>query len=76
MEHAEDERGPHLKVDWGIIDIRMLHDAVSSYIEKEDIDYDKQPYAKDNLEQMKKVLYSMILEFNFARLETDREKDI
>ena len=50
----------------------MLYDAISTYIENENVDYDKQPYAKDNLEQMKKVLYSMILEFNFARLESDK----
>ena len=50
----------------------MLHDAINHYLDKEDIDFDNHCYAKDNLEQMKKVLYSMILEFNFARLESDK----
>ena len=54
----------------------MLHDAINHYLDKEDIDFDKRCYEKEGLEQMIKVLYSMILEFNFARLETHREKDI
>ena len=57
-------------------EFKAVKDEFINSLAKEDIDYDKQPYAKDNLEQMKKVLYSMILEFSFARLETDREKDI
>ena len=44
MEHAEDERGPHLKIDWGINDIRMLHDSVSFYRDKGEIDFDS-PYG-------------------------------
>ena len=50
----------------------MIHDAINHYLDKEDIDFDNHCYEKEGLEQMKKVLYSMILEFNFARLESDK----
>ena len=71
MEHAEDERGPQLKVDWGMNDGRMLHDSVSFYIDKGEIDFDQHSYEKEHLDNMKKVLYSMILEFNYHKLNSD-----
>ena len=36
-----------------------------------EIDYDKHHYEKEHVEGMKKTLYSMILEFNFYRLNSD-----
>ena len=71
MEHAEDERGPHLKIDWGINDIRMLHDSVSFYRDKGEIDFDKHSYEREHLDNMKRVLNSMILEFNYFKLNSD-----
>jgi len=36
-----------------------------------EIDYEKTAYEKEHVEGMKKTLYSMILEFNYFRLNSD-----
>ena len=66
----EEDRNPQIKVDWGINDIRILHDAMECYISKE-IDYEKTAYEKEHVEGMKRTLYQMILEFNYHRLNSD-----
>ena len=66
----EEDRNPQIKVDWGINDVRILHDAMECYTSTE-IDYDKHSYEKEHVEGMKKTLYSMILEFNYHRLNSD-----
>ena len=66
----EEDRNPQIKVDWGINDIRILHDALECYTSTQ-IDYDKHHYEQEHVEGMKKTLYSMILEFNYHRLNSD-----
>ena len=66
----EEGRNPEIKVDWGINDVRILHDAMECYMSTE-IDYDKTAYEKERVEGMKRTLYQMILEFNFYRLNSD-----
>jgi len=36
-----------------------------------EIDYGKTAYEKEHVEGMKRTLYSMILEFNYFRLNSD-----
>ena len=36
-----------------------------------EIDYDKHHYEKEHVEGMKRTLYSMILEFNYHKLNSD-----
>ena len=66
----DEDRNPQIKVDWGINDIRILHDALECYTSTQ-IDYDKHHYEQEHVEGMKKTLYSMILEFNYHRLNSD-----
>ena len=66
----EDDRNPQIKVDWGINDVRILHDAMECYTSTE-INYDKTAYEKEHVEGMKRTLYSMILEFNYHKLNSD-----
>ena len=66
----EEDRNPQIKVDWGINDVRILHDAMECYISTK-IDYDQHSYEQEHVEGMKKTLYSMILEFNYHRLNSD-----
>ena len=66
----EEDRNPQIKVDWGINDIRILHDALECYTSTQ-IDYDQHSYEPEHVEGMKKTLYSMILEFNYHRLNSD-----
>jgi hypothetical protein len=63
----KDESGkPFLKVDWDVRHIRMLHTAVSYYVERmypknvKDVNGEK-----EKMVAMKDMLYKMILEFNF-----------
>ena len=63
----KDESGkPFLKVDWDVRHIRMLHTAVSYYVERmypknvKDVNGEK-----EKMVAMKDILYKMILEFNF-----------
>ena len=44
----EEDRNPQIKVDWGINDVRILHDAMECYISTE-IDYDKHSYEKEHV---------------------------
>ena len=63
----KDESGkPFLKVDWDVRHIRMLHTAVSYYVERmypknvKDVNGEK-----EKMVAMKEILYKMILEFNY-----------
>ena len=62
-----DEAGrPFLKVDWGVRHIRLLHTAVSYYVERmypknlKDVEGEK-----EKMVAMKETLYKIILEYNF-----------
>ena len=62
-----DEAGkPYLKVDWDVRHIRLLHTAVSYYVEKM---YPKNIIdvrgEKEKMVAMKETLYKIILEHNF-----------
>ena len=62
-----DEAGkPYLKVDWDVRHIRLLHTAVSYYVEKM---YPKNIIdvrgEKEKMVAMKEALYKIILEYNF-----------
>ena len=62
-----DEAGrPFLKVDWDVRHIRLLHTAVSYYVEKM---YPKNIMdvrgEKEKMVAMKETLYKIILEYNF-----------
>ena len=62
-----DEAGkPYLKVDWDVRHIRLLHAAVSYYVEKM---YPKNIIdvrgEKEKMVAMKETLYKIILEYNF-----------
>ena len=62
-----DEAGkPYLKVDWDVRHIRLLHTAVSYYVEKM---YPKNVMdvrgEKEKMVAMKETLYKIILEYNF-----------
>ena len=62
-----DEAGkPYLKVDWDVRHIRLLHTAVSYYVEKM---YPKNIMdvrgEKEKMIAMKETLYKIILEYNF-----------
>ena len=62
-----DEAGrPYLKVDWDVRHIRLLHTAVSYYVEKM---YPKNIMdvrgEKEKMVAMKEILYKIILEYNF-----------
>ena len=58
--------GPYLKVDWDVRHIRLLHTAVSYYVEKM---YPKNIMdvrgEKEKMVAMKEALYNIILEYNF-----------
>ena len=62
-----DEAGkPYLKVDWDVRHIRLLHTAVSYYVEKM---YPKNIIdvrgEKEKMVDMKEMLYKIILEYNY-----------
>ena len=62
-----DEAGkPYLKVDWDVRHIRLLHTAVSYYVEKM---YPKNIIdvrgEKEKMVATKETLYKIILEYNF-----------
>ena len=62
-----DEAGrPYLKVDWDVRHIRLLHTAVSYYVEKM---YPKNIMdvrgEKEKMIAMKEALYKIILVYNF-----------
>ena len=62
-----DEAGkPSLKVEWDVRHIRLLHTAVSYYVEKM---YPKNIMdvrgEKEKMIAMKEALYKIILEYNF-----------
>ena len=63
----KDEAGrPFLKVDWDVRHIRLLHTAVSYYVERmyphnvKDVNGEK-----EKMVAMKEILYKMLLEFNY-----------
>ena len=63
----KDEAGrPFLKVDWDVRHIRLLHTAVSYYVDRM---YPKNlkdvKGEKEKLVAMKDTLYKIILEYNF-----------
>ena len=65
--HQRDEAGkPYLKVEWDVRHIRLLHTAVSYYVEKM---YPKNIMdvrgEKEKMIAMKESLYKIILEYNF-----------
>ena len=62
-----DEAGrPFLKVDWDVRHIRLLHTAVSYYVDRmypknlKDVEGEK-----EKMVAMKETLYKIILEYNF-----------
>ena len=62
-----DEAGkPYLKVEWDVTHIRLLHTAVSYYVEKM---YPKNIMdvrgEKERMVAMKESLYKIILEYNY-----------
>jgi len=63
----KDESGrPFLKVDWDVRHIRLLHTAVSYYVDRmypknlKDVEGEK-----EKMVAMKETLYKIILEYNF-----------
>ena len=63
----KDEAGrPFLKVDWDVRHIRLLHTAVSYYVDRmypknlKDVEGEK-----EKMVAMKDTLYKIILEYNF-----------
>ena len=62
----DDAGKPYLKVDWDVRHIRLLHTAVSYYVEKM---YPKNIMdvrgEKEKMVAMKESLYKIILEYNF-----------
>ena len=63
----KDEAGrPVLKVDWDVRHIRLLHTAVSYYVDRmypknlKDVEGEK-----EKMVAMKETLYKIILEYNF-----------
>ena len=64
--HRDEAGKPYLKVDWDVRHIRLLHTAVSYYVEKM---YPKNIMdvrgEKEKMVAMKETLYKIILEHNF-----------
>ena len=64
--HKDEAGKPYLKVDWDVRHIRLLHTAVSYYVEKM---YPKNVMdvrgEKEKMVAMKEALYMIILEYNF-----------
>ena len=64
--HKDEAGKPYLKVDWDVRHIRLLHTAVSYYVEKM---YPKNIMdvrgEKEKKIAMKEALYKIILEYNF-----------
>ena len=64
--HRDEAGKPYLKVDWDVRHIRLLHTAVSYYVEKM---YPKNIMdvrgEKEKMIAMKESLYKIILEYNF-----------
>ena len=64
--HRDEAGKPYLKVDWDVRHIRLLHTAVSYYVEKM---YPKNIIdvrgEKEKMVAMKEQLYKIILEYNF-----------
>ena len=64
--HWDEAGKPYLKVDWDVRHIRLLHTAVSYYVEKM---YPKNIIdvrgEKEKMVAMKETLYKIILEYNF-----------
>ena len=64
--HKDEAGRPYLKVDWDVRHIRLLHTAVSYYVEKM---YPKNIMdvrgEKEKMVAMKETLYKIILEYNF-----------
>ena len=64
--HKDEAGRPYLKVDWDVRHIRLLHTAVSYYVEKM---YPKNIMdvrgEKEKMVAMKEILYKMILEFKY-----------
>ena len=64
--HRDEAGKPYLKVDWDVRHIRLLHTAVSYYVEKM---YPKNIIdvrgEKEKMGAMKETLYKIILEYNF-----------
>ena len=64
--HKDEAGRPYLKVDWDVRHIRLLHTAVSYYVEKMcpknimDVRGEK-----EKMIAMKEALYKIILEYNF-----------
>ena len=62
----DDAGRPYLKVDWDVRHIRLLHTAVSYYVEKM---YPKNIMdvrgEKEKMIAMKETLYKIILEYNY-----------
>ena len=64
--HRDEAGKPYLKVDWDVRHIRLLHTAVSYYVEKM---YPKNIIdvrgENEKMVAMKETLYKIILEYNF-----------
>ena len=64
--HRDEAGKPYLKVDWDVRHIRLLHTAVSYYVDRM---YPKNlkdvKGEKEKMVAMKDTLYKIILEYNF-----------
>ena len=64
--HKDEAGRPYLKVDWDVRHIRLLHTAVSYYVDRmypknlKDVEGEK-----EEMVAMKETLYKIILEYNF-----------
>ena len=64
--HKDEAGRPYLKVDWDVRHIRLLHTAVSYYVEKMYPKYIMDVRGeKEKMIAMKEALYKIILEYNF-----------
>ena len=64
--HRDEAGKPYLKVDWDVRHIRLLHTAVSYYVDRM---YPKNikdiKGEKEKMVAMRDTLYKIILEYNF-----------
>ena len=74
MPHDEDGH-PFVRVDWDIRHLRMLHNAVTFYLDHRIDEFDKTkkelPEPTEAVIEMKGTLNRMILEFNYHKSNTD-----
>jgi len=70
--------GPSIKVEWNIRHLRLLHNAVSFYLDKRVEHLQKEEALQEPTEwvvEMQKNLNRMILEFNYHSQQSDPDQD-